>query len=85
MTILGDKAPPLPHERDTSSHSQDGEPTPEVEQAYKDVKRGVVDADVGAPMDTLYHDEFRKPPGQQPSRKPGQAGKKPAGSGRVVR
>ena len=77
VTILGDTAPALPHERDTSSHSQHGEPSPEVKQAYEDVKRGVVDADVGAPMDALYQHEFRKPHTEAPANKLKRDKKKP--------
>lgn len=79
VTILGDTAPALPHERDTSSHSQHGEPSAEVQQAYKDVKRGLVDADVGAPMDKLYHHEFRKP--AKEALKPARDKKKPRAAG----
>ncbi|MGC4061506.1 MAG: hypothetical protein QM749_11950 [Aquabacterium sp.] len=79
MTILGDKAPALPNERDTSSHSQHGEPTPKVKQAYADVQRGVPDADVGPPMDTLYHDEFRQPEGKTAA-KTKRGGKKASGA-----
>jgi hypothetical protein len=80
VTIQGDRAPRLPHERDTSAGSQHGEPTPEVKQAYADVKRGVPDGDVGPPMDKLYHDEFRKP-----AAKPKRSAKQPAGTGRTAR
>jgi hypothetical protein len=78
VTIEGDRAPRLPNERDTSSSSQHGEPTAEVEQAYADVKRGLVDGDVGPPMDELYHDEFRKPDGKaSPKSKRGSTGRTP--------
>ena len=35
----------LPHERDQSVNMTDGNPAPEMEQAHKDLKRGLVDTD----------------------------------------
>lgn len=40
-----DAMPHLPHERDQSVGMTDGNPSPKVQQAYKDVKRGLVDTD----------------------------------------
>ena len=40
-------SPQLPHERDQSTGMTDGNPSPLVQQAYKDVKRGLVDTDAG--------------------------------------
>lgn len=39
--------PKLPHERDQSVGMTDGNPSPAMQQAYKDVKRGLVDTDAG--------------------------------------
>lgn len=49
----GDSAAPgnesqLPHERDQSLHATDGKVHPEVMQAHKDLKRGLVDTDARA-------------------------------------
>jgi hypothetical protein len=41
----GAKAPRLPHEHDESSDSQKDEPDPVIEQAHKDIERGLVDTD----------------------------------------
>ena len=40
-------SPHLPHERDQSVGMTDGIPSPEMQQAYKDVTRGLVDTDAG--------------------------------------
>ncbi|RYF53446.1 MAG: hypothetical protein EOO29_56535, partial [Comamonadaceae bacterium] len=40
---LGGPEARLPHERDQSTDMTDGERHPEIEQAYKDVKRGLQD------------------------------------------
>lgn len=42
---LDAQAPKMPHERDQSVNMTDGEPDAQVEQAYKDVKRGLQDTD----------------------------------------
>lgn len=42
-----DALPHLPHERDQSVGMTDGIPSPQVQQAYKDVTRGLVDTDAG--------------------------------------
>lgn len=39
--------PKLPHERDESVGMTDGAPSPVIEQAYRDVERGLVDTDAG--------------------------------------
>ena len=39
--------PKLPHERDQSPDMTDGAPSAEMQQAYRDVKRGLVDTDAG--------------------------------------
>lgn len=44
----------LPHERDQAVDMTDGEPDARVEQAYRDVKRGLVDTDRGPPADKAY-------------------------------
>lgn len=49
----GDSAAPgnesqLPHERDQSLHATDGKVHPEVMQAHKDLKAGLVDTDARA-------------------------------------
>ena len=49
-----DASPLLPHERDQSVDMTDGERHPEVEQAYRDVKRGLQDTDRGPPADEAY-------------------------------
>ncbi len=46
--------PRLPHERDESSDSQQGGVRPVIEQARRDVERGVVDTDKGVPADAAY-------------------------------
>lgn len=40
-------SPQLPHERDQSTGMTDGNPSELVQQAYKDVTRGLVDTDAG--------------------------------------
>jgi hypothetical protein len=48
-----DAEPQLPHERDESSQRDDA-PRPVVEQAHRDVSRGLVDTDRGPPADQAY-------------------------------
>lgn len=48
-----DAEPQLPHERDESSERDDA-PRPVIEQAHRDVARGLVDTDRGPPMDRAY-------------------------------
>jgi len=48
------RAPRLPHERDQSSDSQqmrDGRPSTKDRRALEDVERGVVDTDLGPPLE----------------------------------
>lgn len=40
-------SPRLPHERDQSIDMTDGNPSALVQQAFRDVKRGLVDTDAG--------------------------------------
>ena len=54
VSIAGQKAPPLPHEADESTHSTAAKPDPKVKQAYADVKRGLVDTDKGPVMGRTY-------------------------------
>ena len=42
---LDAQSPKMPHERDQSVDMTHGEPDAQVEQAYKDVKRGLKDTD----------------------------------------
>jgi len=51
---LGGPEARLPHERDQSIDMTDGERHPEIEQAYKDVKRGLQDTDRGVPAHNAY-------------------------------
>lgn len=39
--------PKLPHERDQSVNMTDGIPSADMQQAYRDVERGLVDTDAG--------------------------------------
>ncbi len=39
--------PKLPHERDQSVNMTDGIPSAQMQQAYRDVERGLVDTDAG--------------------------------------
>ncbi|WP_311223300.1 MULTISPECIES: hypothetical protein [unclassified Acidovorax] len=47
-------APLMPHERDQSVGMTDGQPDANVEQAYRDVKRGLQDTDRGLPAHNAY-------------------------------
>jgi hypothetical protein len=51
---LGGPEGRLPHERDQSVDMTGGEPDALVEQAYRDVKRGLQDTDRGPPADKAY-------------------------------
>ena len=53
--------PQLPHERDQSVGMTDGNPSPVVQQAYKDVKRGLVDTDAALGAHTVGHGEPLQP------------------------
>ena len=46
--------PPLPHERDQSAHMTDGTPSRKVQQAAKDVARGLQDTSKSPEMDRAY-------------------------------
>lgn len=50
----GDALPKLPHERDQSVDMTGGQPDAEVQQAYRDVSRGLQDTDKGPPADRAY-------------------------------
>ncbi|NMM76670.1 hypothetical protein [Acidovorax sp. SRB_24] len=43
----GTRLPKLPHERDQSVGMTDGIPSADIQQAYRDVQRGLVDTDAG--------------------------------------
>jgi hypothetical protein len=61
LPVMSDgSAPKLPHERDESSSSQQSEPREVIEQASKDLAAGIVDGDMGPPMDDTYFREFRE-------------------------
>ena len=47
-------APELPHERDEAVGMTGGVPSQPVQQAYRDVKRGLVDTDRAAEADRTY-------------------------------
>ena len=53
-TIITPTAPKLPHERDESVGSTGGVPSPEMQQAYKDVKRGLQDTSRGTEANVAY-------------------------------
>ncbi|RYF28114.1 MAG: hypothetical protein EOO33_02010 [Comamonadaceae bacterium] len=46
--------PLMPHERDQSVGMTDDHPDANVQQAYRDVKRGLQDTDRGPPSDQAY-------------------------------
>ncbi len=46
--------PRLPHEHDESADSQGGPPRADMQQAAKDVRRGLVDTDRGPVADSTY-------------------------------
>ena len=53
-------SPRLPHEHDESPDSQQGtDPDGLMQQAHRDVRRGLVDTDRGPVMDRVYEDEVR--------------------------
>lgn len=47
-------SPRLPHERDESADSQNSAPRAEIEQASRDLKRGLQDTDRGPVTDSTY-------------------------------
>jgi hypothetical protein len=51
---LSGPEPLLPHERDESVDMTRGEPDAQIEQAYRDVQRGLQDTDRGPPADKAY-------------------------------
>lgn len=53
-TVTTPTAPKLPHERDESVGATGGVPSAAVQQAYKDVKRGLQDTSRGAAANTAY-------------------------------
>ena len=53
-TIVTPTAPKLPHEQDESVGSTGGVPSPEMQLAYKDVKRGLQDTSRGTAADATY-------------------------------
>lgn len=61
----GDVSPRLPHERDESADSQVGRPRKVIEQARRDVDKGLVDTDRGPVLDATYQkvSDGRKPSG----------------------
>ena len=63
VSISGNKVPPLPHEADESANSTATRNDPTVEQAYTDVKRGLVDTDKGPVMHGTY-ERLRNKPGK---------------------
>ena len=44
----------LPHERDQSTDMTDAQPDPQVQQASRDLRRGLQDTDRSVPMDKAY-------------------------------
>lgn len=56
---LGGSEARLPHERDEATDMTDGERHPEVEQAYKDLQRGLQDTDRGVPAHQAYQKQKR--------------------------
>jgi len=59
----GESKPRLPHERDESSDSQEGQggEPPEVgKRAHEDVERGVVDTDRGPVTDRVYREQVKR-------------------------
>ena len=51
---LDAQAPKMPHERDESVDMTHGESDPKMEQAYRDVQRGLQDTDRGPSADKAY-------------------------------
>ncbi|GKT24922.1 hypothetical protein [Acidovorax sp. SUPP3334] len=51
--------PRLPHERDQAVEMTGGEPSEEMQQAYKDVQRGLQDTDRGKPAHDAYQKQKR--------------------------
>jgi hypothetical protein len=53
-TVTTPTAPKLPHEQDESVGSTGGVSSPAVQQAYKDVKRGLQDTSRGTAANAAY-------------------------------
>ena len=53
-TVTTPTAPKLPHERDESVGTTGGVPSAAVQQAYKDVKRGLQDTSRGIAANQAY-------------------------------
>lgn len=49
-----EESPKLPHERDQSVDMTHGKPDAQVEQAYRDIQRGLQDTDRGPPAEKAY-------------------------------
>ncbi|RZI84852.1 MAG: hypothetical protein EOP38_07335 [Rubrivivax sp.] len=49
-----DDLPRMPHEHDESADSQRSPPREVIQQAHRDVSRGLTDTDKGPPMDDAY-------------------------------
>lgn len=56
---LSGPEPRLPHERDQSVDMTGGEPDAQVQQAYRDVKRGLQDTDRGPVAHKAYQKQKR--------------------------
>ena len=54
-----EEKPKLPHERDESVDMTHGKPDAHIEQAYRDVQRGLQDTDRGPPADKAYQKQKR--------------------------
>ncbi len=54
VSIGQDSVPRLPHEHDESADSQTSEPRAVMQQAAKDLKRGLVDTDRGDEANRTY-------------------------------
>lgn len=63
--------PKLPHERDQSPDMTDGVPSPVMQQAYRDVERGLVDTDAGREAHNVGHGQPVQPPEPAGPRPPG--------------
>ena len=54
-------SPQLPHERDQSVGMTDGNPSPAMQQAYQDVKKGLVNTDAAREAHNVGHGEPLQP------------------------
>lgn len=54
QNVPQEESPKLPHERDQSVDMTHGKPDVQVQQAYRDVQRGLQDTDRGPPADEAY-------------------------------